>query len=300
VKVLDTRVGDPRLGLAYGTGVPAFLAAHPGVIDYLEIPFEQLAHAPGLAALQDDTPFLLHCASMSIAGFVPPTEPTVASIAREAARTQTPWIGEHLAFVSADGLTERPELHEPPERTEPPEPAAHAGAPTSLTYTVCPQLSEETVERALANLAALQPRMPVPLILENSPQYFAVPGSTMSMVDFIRRVTDRSEVGLLLDLTHFLITAINTGADALAELDRMPLERVVEIHVSGLSTQAGVAWDDHASPAPAAVFELLARALTRARPRALTLEYNWSPTFPATILLAHVERARGLLAKARA
>jgi uncharacterized protein len=280
VKVLDTRVGETRLGLAYGGGVPAFIAANPGLIDYLELPFEQLLHSPALAALQDTTPFILHCASLSIAGFLPPGEATVAAIAREAERTQTPWIGEHLAFVSADGLTEQ---HDPP---------------TALTYTVCPQLSEETVARVADNLAALAPRMPAPLILENSPQYFAVPGSTMGMVEFIRAVAARAEVGLLLDVTHFLITAINTGVDPLAELDRMPLERVVEIHVSGLSQQAGVAWDDHAAPASAQVFELLARALTRARPRAVTLEYNWSPTFPPAILRSHVQRTRELLARA--
>jgi uncharacterized protein (UPF0276 family) len=283
MKVLDTSVGGTKLGLAYGMGVPAFVAANPGLVDYLEIPFEQLAHAPALAALQDDVPLVMHCASLSIAGFVPPAAPTVTGIAREAERMQTPWIGEHLAFVSADGLTEG--------EIEP-------GAPTTLTYTVCPQLSEETVERVAANLAALEPRLPVPLILENSPQYFPVPGSTMNMVDFIRAVTERCEVGLLLDLTHFLITATNTGVDPVAELDRMPLERVVEIHVSGLSTQAGIAWDDHAAPAPALVFELLARTLARSRPRAVTIEYNWSPTFPAAILRAHTQRTRRLLAEA--
>jgi uncharacterized protein (UPF0276 family) len=282
VKVLDTRVGETRLGLAYGTGVPAFLAANPGIVDYLELPFEQLLHTPALAALQESVPFVLHCASLSIAGFLPPAAAMVNAIAREAERTQTPWIGEHLAFVSADGLTE------------------YGDPPTTLTYTVCPQLSEETVARVADNLAGLAPRMPVPLILENSPQYFPVPGSTMGMVDFIGAVTARCEVGLLLDLTHFLITAINTGVDPVAELDRMPLERVVEIHVSGLSTQAGVAWDDHAQPAPAQVFELLARALTRARPRAVTLEYNWSPTFPPAILKAHLSRTRDLLARAAA
>lgn len=287
MKVLDTRVGETRLGLAYGGSIPAFIAANPGLVDYLELPFEQLLHTPALAALQDTLPFILHCASLSIAGFLPPGDSTVSAVAREAARTQTPWIGEHLAFVSADGLPEPPE---PIERE-----------PTTLTYTVCPQLSEETVERVAENLAALAPHMPAPLIVENSPQYFPVPGSTMGMVDFIRAVAERAEVGLLLDVTHFLITAINTGVDPAAELDRLPLDRVVEIHVSGLSQQSGVAWDDHAAPAPAQVFELLARALARgARPRAVTLEYNWSPTFPQAILRSHVQRVRDLLARAAA
>ena len=281
MKYLDTGPGVTRIGLAYGPSVPGFLEANPGLIDYVEVPFEQLRHAPKLAAIQDRIPLVLHCASMSIAGFVPAADAVIDAIGREAERTRTPWIGEHLAFVSADGLTE-----------------GTPGAVTELTYTVCPQLSEETVERVAENLAALQPRMPVPLILENSPQYFAVPGSTMSMVELIGRVAERCDVGLLLDLSHFLITSLNTGTDARAELERLPLERVVEIHVSGMSRQSGVMWDDHAEPAPAMVFELLAQALRRARPRALTLEYNWSPTFPHAIMQAQIVRARKLLGAA--
>jgi len=281
VRPLSTGPGVTRIGLAYGVGVPGFLASHPGLIDYVEVPFEQLRHTPEVAAIQETLPVVLHCASLSIAGFVAAPDATIGEIAREAERTGTPWIGEHLAFTSADGLAE-----------------GAPAAPTELTYTVCPQLSEETVDRVAENLAALRDRMPVPLILENSPQYFTVPGSTMSMVEFVRRVAERCNIGLLLDLSHFLITSLNTGVDAREALERMPLERVVEIHLSGMSHQSGVIWDDHAEPAPAMVFELLEQTLRRVRPRALTLEYNWSPTFPHAIMQAQIERARRLLGAA--
>jgi uncharacterized protein (UPF0276 family) len=262
--------------------VPAFIDANPELIDYVEIPFEQLRHAPQLRSLQEMIPIVLHCASMSVAGSVPPALETLDAINLEAERTRTPWIGEHLAFVSADGLNTDVDTDA-------------AGAPTALTYTVCPQMSEETVELVANNLDSLQPRFDVPLILENSPQYFAVPGSTMQMVDFIRAVFDRCEVGLLLDLSHFLITMLNTGQDASKEIDRLPLERVVEIHISGWNTQSGVVWDDHATPAGPVVFELLERVMQRASPRALTLEYNWSPSFPQAILKSHLERVRRMV-----
>jgi Uncharacterized protein conserved in bacteria len=251
-----------------------------GWSDYVEIPFEQLRHAPDTASIQETVPVILHCASMSVAGFVPPTDATLDAIEREAERTRTPWIGEHLAFITADGLNMD---------------ADTGGSPTALTYTVCPQMSEETVQRVADNLASLQSRFSAPLILENSPQYFAVPGSTMPMVDFIGAVLSRCDVGLLLDLSHFLITMLNTGADANKEIDKLPLERVVEIHLSGLNVQSGVVWDDHATPAPAAVFGLLERVLERARPRALTLEYNWSPSFPQATLKAHLDRVRQMV-----
>jgi uncharacterized protein (UPF0276 family) len=117
----------------------------------------------------------------------------------------------------------------------------------------------------------------------------------MSMVAFIREIVARTGVGLLLDLTHFLITSINTGVDVMQELGQMPLEQVVEIHISGLNVQSGIAWDDHATPAPEQVFELLSQVLQRVRPRALTFEYNWSAHFPRHVLFDHLDRARRML-----
>jgi uncharacterized protein len=282
VKYFNTPANTTAFGLAYSAGAVEFIEAHPASIDFVEIPFEQLRHTPEVSSVQERVPVVLHCASMSVAGFVPPARATLEAIKREAARTKTPWIGEHLAFVSADPLDLKSQA---------------AGVPISLTYTVCPQMSDETVERVAQNLAILQPNFGAPLILENSPQYFDVPGSTMPMVDFINAVSRRCRIGLLLDLTHFLITMLNTGRDAIREISRLPLETVIEIHISGLSTQSGVAWDDHATPAPAPVFALLERVLERVRPRAVTFEYNWSPRFPQTILESHIDRARQLLGK---
>ena len=273
MKYLDPSSGTIAVGLALGPIVPEFIKESPGLLDYVEIPFEQLLHSPEVGSIQDSIPVILHCASMSVAGFVPPDENTLKLVDREAKRTKTPWIGEHLAFITADPLETDSE-------------------PTALTYTVCPQLSEETVEQVAFNLSRLRPQFDVPVILENSPQYFDVPGSTMPMTDFINSVVERCDVGLLLDLTHFLISMLNTGRAAANEIDRLPLEQVVEIHISGLNVQSGIAWDDHATPATEPVFDLLQRVLRRARPRAVTLEYNWSPSFPRSTLKKHVERVR--------
>jgi uncharacterized protein len=277
MKFFDSGAGRPQVGLAYGPWVPGVIARNPGLADFVEIPFEQLRHDASAGAVQESVAGILHCASMSMAGFIPPDGATLAAIEREASRMRTPWIGEHLAFITAD-------------------PAGGGAEPNALTYTVCPQLSEETAARAAANFASAQARFPqTPILLENSPQYFVPPGSTLSMVDFIREVLARCGAGLLLDLSHFLITSINAGFDARAELDRLPLERVVEIHLSGMSVESGLAWDDHARLASEEQFALLARALERCRPRALTFEYNWTPDLPDPPLQQQVARARELL-----
>src|SRR5215510_4354175 len=272
MKYVTANSGAVAVGLAFGPIVPEFVSANPDLIDYVEIPFEQLRHSPETGSIQETIPVILHCASMSVAGFVPPEARTMQAIEREVERTKTPWIGEHLAFITADPIEA--------DHTE----------PTSLTYTVCPQLSEETVERVALNLSSLQKHFNVPLILENSPQYFDVPGSSLSMVDFVGAVVERCRVGLLLDLTHFLISMLNMKKDPVSEIDRLPLEKVVEVHISGLNVQSGIAWDDHATPAPPVVFDLLERVRERVRPKAVTLEYNWSPQFPESMLVRHIDR----------
>jgi uncharacterized protein (UPF0276 family) len=72
----------------------------------------------------------------------------------------------------------------------------------------------------------------------------------------------------------------------------LPLDRVVEIHLSGLSEEAGVHWDDHSSSVPEEVYELLALALRRGAPHAVTLEHNWSSRLPEEQIVAAIERTR--------
>jgi uncharacterized protein (UPF0276 family) len=274
--------GPTMIGVAYGPGTRSFLNRQPGTVDFVELPFELLNHDPSTASVSRLAPLILHCASMSIAGFVRPGDITLETIARKAAEVNTPWIGEHLAFMSADPLAQNCEgaaLHEP----------------TTLTYTVCPQLSEEVLDLVCRNLAELQRRFGIPLIVENSPQYFAIPGSTMSIVDFVIEVHRRCKVGMLLDLTHFTISSLNMGFDPQKEIRRLPLENLIEMHISGLDVQAGTAWDDHAACASDSVFELAATVLEHSRPRAITFEYNWAPDLPDCILLDQMDRMRTML-----
>ncbi|WP_404525053.1 multinuclear non-heme iron-dependent oxidative enzyme ApyH [Bradyrhizobium diazoefficiens] len=265
------------IGMAQGPGVLPLLDRYPGLLDYIELPFELLRHDPSSLAVRNAAPIILHCASMSIAGFVPPADATLDAIAAQVDLTGTPWIGEHLAFISADPL---------------PGSALHDS--TTLTYTVCPQLSEQVLANACANVTRFQERFSVPLIVENSPQYFVLPGSTMSIVDFVAEFHQRTGVGMLLDLAHFRISALNMKFAAEREILRLPLEQVVEIHVSGLDVQAETAWDDHAGLADEATFDLLHAVLSRARPRAITFEYNWSPELDEEVIVRQIDRARSM------
>lgn len=280
---------DVAVGVAISDGARELLQIDSGLIDYVEVPFELLLHTPQvLDGL--DLPVVLHCASLSVAGNLPPDPAVVAKLQSWTETTRTPWVGEHLAFVAMAGTSERPGTH--PEFAPPVDAAAGDGL-YNVSYTVSPQFSAEILERVSSALDRWETRLGCPLILENGPVYFGMPGSSMSQAEFIAALCRRRPATrLLLDLAHLTCTAANTGEDPHTLLDSLPLERVVEVHLSGARSEAGVTWDDHAAPISPLLFELFDRLLRRVRPQAVTIEYNWDPDFPRDVLRADLDRVR--------
>jgi uncharacterized protein len=261
---------QPQVGLAYAGYVPGLIRRRPGLIDYVEIPFERLCHDSSTAEVLELAPAILHCASLSIAGVLPVGSDITCKVRDWARRTCTPWIGEHLAFVRAPGEEGNVEIG----------------------YTVAPPLNGTTLARVIGACQHHQLELGTRIILENPPQYFDTPGSTMDQMAFLAAICRDSSIDLLLDVSHLLITTCNTGVDPIRALERLPLGRVREVHLSGIAVEQGVAWDDHGTPASDEAFELLRFVLERARPAAVTLEYNWAGSFGEDVVVRDIERAR--------
>jgi uncharacterized protein len=301
--------GTPAVGIAHSDSIDRVLAEHPGLIDYVEIPFEQLLHAPSAIAVKAQVPVILHCASLSIAGDVQPDPQLVEQLVDWIRVTETPWLGEHLAYVRADGHLR--EIAEHRAVAGPCLPGTNKltdldpslfmldGKPYNVGYTVSPQFSQPILNRVVSKSAAWEEKLGVPVLLENGPIYFTMPGSTLSQVEFINALcAAKSSAKLLLDLSHLAITCFNLDLDPIQTLNAIPLERVVEVHLSGMRVEGGVAWDDHVLPASKLIFDLLTRLMARAMPQAVTLEYNWDANFPIERLAADVSRVRTILMEA--
>lgn len=273
----------PRVGLANSHFSQRFVADHPGFLDFVEIPFEQLATRPSTVDLYAGIPLILHCASLGISAEDPPAPDVVDAVRDWVTRTNTPWIGEHLAFVQAPSIDLKPAADDAAE---------DIFHPYSVGYTVSPQMNAATLEDTAVRIQQLQAELPVPLVVENPPIYFESPGSTMHQFDFVRELTRRTGVGLLLDLAHFMATCKNQNLDIAQELRRYPVERIVEVHLSGVSKQVDMYWDDHAMPASPEQLHVLADLLGICRPQAITLEYNWQSTFPAALIVSQVDQIR--------
>jgi uncharacterized protein (UPF0276 family) len=256
--------------------VPELVSRHAGLVDYVEIAFERLQHDPQTAWTVGHVPTILHCASLSIAGTVSAPESLLNDVQRRAEQTSTPWIGEHLAFVTAVGLQ---------------------GDIVNVGYTVAPPLNHDSLKRVITARKRYELALSKQIILENPPQYFEVPGSTLSQFDFLNALCAETDLELLFDISHFLITARNSRLDPQQALRKIPLDRIREVHLSGVRYEMETYWDDHGERAPEEAFRVLARILEHSQPSAITFEYNWSALFPEDMVLADIKRVRQILAQ---
>jgi uncharacterized protein (UPF0276 family) len=88
------------------------------------------------------------------------------------------------------------------------------------------------LERSRANMELLRTAYAGPVALENYNFYPTGLYNRVCDPDFIAEFLDRFGAGLVLDLAHAAISAVNMGLGVEQYLDRLPLERTVEIHVS--------------------------------------------------------------------
>ena len=90
---------------------------------------------------------------------------------------------------------------------------------------------------------------------------------------FVSEVVERADCALLLDVNNVVVNATNFGEDPLEVLERLPLERAVQIHVAGFEVrEEGLLIDTHGSPVDSSVWPVLEAALQRTGPVPVLLE----------------------------
>ena len=88
------------------------------------------------------------------------------------------------------------------------------------------------------------------LAMENL-NYFPIPAySHVCEPDFIDEVIRENDTYLVLDIAHALISARNLGMDAHDYLSMLPLDRVIEIHISSPRLGKSSCFDKHGPPCP--------------------------------------------------
>src|SRR5262249_15973615 len=123
--------------------------------------------------------------------------------------------------------------------------------------------------------------------------------TSMTEIEFLSAVAQRTGCGLLLDVNNVHVSAVNHGFDAAAYINAFPMEYVGEFHLAGFaedfdSEGARILIDDHGRAIADIVWDLYRQAL--GRPCLVPTLIEWDNNVPSFAALAReVERARTLI-----
>ena len=103
-----------------------------------------------------------------------------------------------------------------------------------------------------------------PLILENPSSYVTFADSTMTEWEFVARVADEADCGLLLDVNNVYVSCFNHDLDPVEFIRSLPHHRIVQFHLAGHSHCGTHIIDTHDDHVIDAVWDLyrLAHELT--------------------------------------
>jgi uncharacterized protein (UPF0276 family) len=262
----------PDLGVGVGLRTTHFghiLREHPAV-DWFEVLSENFMRTGGrpmyvLDQVVERYPVALHGVSLSIGS----TEPLDKAYLRElkdlARRTRAAWVSDHLCWTGVLGRNTHDLLPMP--------------------YT------EEALRHTVARIRQVSEVLERPLVLENPSSYVEFADSTMPEWEFLARMAEDADCGLLLDVNNVYVSAFNHGFDPQRYVDALPADRIVQYHLAGHTNRDTHIIDTHSDHAVPPVWELYARSCARTG-NVATL-YEWDEDIPAfEVLLAEANKAR--------
>jgi uncharacterized protein len=262
----------PDLGIGVGLRTVHFghiLSRRPAV-DWFEVLSENFMDTRGrplwvLDQVAERYPIALHGVSMSIGSTDPLDREYLRKLKALAGRTRAHWVSDHLCWTGVAGQN------------------VHDLLP--MPYT------EEALRHTAARVRQVSEILERPLVLENPSSYVEFAASSMTEWDFLSRLGEEADCGLLLDVNNVYVSSFNHGFDPRVYVDNVPADRVVQYHVAGHTNKGTHILDTHSDHAVAEVWELFRRSCRRTG-NVSTL-YEWDEDIPDfEVLHAEALKAR--------
>jgi uncharacterized protein (UPF0276 family) len=245
----------PDLGFGIGLRTvhfPHILSEHPAV-DWFEILSENFMDTGGRPAyvldqIAERYPVVMHGVSMSAGSTDPINFEYLRKLRQLARRTNARWLSDHLCWTGVSGLNTHDLLPMP--------------------YT------DESLRHVTERVRIIADYLERPVFLENPSTYLEFAESTWSESEFLVELTERSGCGLLLDVNNVYVSSFNHGFDPVEYIDRIPADRVVQIHLAGHTHKGTHILDTHSDHVVDEVWELYRRVYQRIGGIATLLEWD--------------------------
>lgn len=208
------RLGLPNLGFGVGLRSAHFdhLLSHWPAVDWFEIVSENFMDSGGRPRMVLDEivaryPVVAHGVSMSIGSADPLDRDYLARLKRFVDEIEPVWVSDHVCWTGVAGLN------------------THELVPIPFT--------EESLAHVVERVRIVQDVLERPLVLENPSSYVTYVASTMTEWEFLSRMAEEADCGLLLDVANVRVSSVNHDFDALEYLRGLPHERIVQMHLAG-------------------------------------------------------------------
>jgi uncharacterized protein len=183
-----------------------------GAISFIEISPENYMHRGGRVPRSLDEAstrhrVITHGLMMSLGGTDPFDRDYFATLKAFLDRHDPPWHSDHLCWSGVGGVL------------------LHDLLPLPFTGRVA--------KRVAARVREARDRLERPMAVENISWYMLAGASSLDETEFLSEILEEADCGLLLDVNNVYVNASNHGFDARAWLERIPLERVWQLHIAG-------------------------------------------------------------------
>ncbi len=208
------RLGHSHLGLGLGLRTVHFdhILEHQPAVDWFEIISENFMDSRGrprhvLNQIAERYPVVMHGVSLSIGSADPLNFEYLARLKALAREIQPEWISDHVCWTGVAGRN---------------------------THDLLPMpLTEVSLKHVVERIRVLQDYLERPFVLENPSTYVGFTGSTLSEWEFLSRMANEADCGLLLDVNNVYVSSVNHDFDPETFIRSVPHERVVQIHLAG-------------------------------------------------------------------
>ena len=264
---MSREVSGIGIGLRYDLATE-LLDRRPDTVSWVEVHPENYVERGGryqemLELALREWPVITHGLSNCLGAIEPFDSKYLAELREFLSDVEVPWHSEHLCLGGVDDRF------------------FHDLLPLPFT--------EEAASIAAQRLSEVRDAIDRPLALENVSYYAPQGNDGLAEADFVVEVLERADAKLLLDVNNIYVNSRNFGFDPQAYIDKIPKDRVVQIHVAGHQVRDdGLRIDTHGEPVPNEVYALIDYTIRRIGPVPVLLERD-NKIPPLGELLAEVD-----------
>jgi uncharacterized protein (UPF0276 family) len=262
----------PRLGFGIGLRAEHYdaIAGDRPPVDWFEAITENYVETGGrplaiLETIRRDYPVALHGVALSIGSADGIDHDYLRRLSGLVERIEPALVTDHLSWSRCSGRS---------------------------TFDLLPlPYTDEALDIVVRNVCDAQDHLGRRILLENPSTYIAWAHSTIHEADFLAAVAERADCGILLDVNNVHVSATNLAFDPDEYIDRIPADRIGQIHLAGFTDMGSYLFDTHGAPVADAVWRLYRRVIARCGPVATLIEWD-ADIPPLDRVCAEAEAAR--------